>query len=235
METIIYSSPKIYLIIDIKNLLNENNIPVSSIQLYITVNMDKHTKYGTFLDTRERRGELMVPIEEFKEKLNDAETLEINVEEEYCDKAFKLIEEWNNKNFYKYCIFKSCDYDEADNIQRLLIKNNIPCDDVYTNILEDNTEEYLIFLDPEFNEQANDLLRNNDKPKIEIIDTYYKKDNKNKLYEQELKENVSLRSILMIFLIIIIISILLYKFKSNIPIIDKIYNTIIELLNNRKQ
>ena len=84
--------------------------------------MGKHTRYGTFLDTREKCGELMVSIEEFKEKLNDAETLEVYIEEEYYDKAIKLIEEWNNKNFYKYCIFKPCDYDEADNIRRLLIK-----------------------------------------------------------------------------------------------------------------
>jgi len=49
METIIYSSPKKYVIVDIKNLLNENNIPVSSIQLYIKVSVDRHTKYGEFL------------------------------------------------------------------------------------------------------------------------------------------------------------------------------------------
>jgi len=235
METIVYSSPKKYLIIDIKNLLHKNNIPVSSIQLYIKVSVDRHTKYGEFPNARERRGELTVPIEELDEKLNDAETLEIYIEEEHYDKAIKLIEKWNNENFYKYCIFKSCDYDEADNIQRLLIKNDIICDDVYTNFLEDNTEEYLIFLDPDFNKQANNILMNNNKPKREIIDTYYKRNTKNKVYEQELKENVSLRNILMIFLIIVIISVLLYKFKSNLPIIDKIYNTIIELLNKIKQ
>ena len=110
METIVYSSPKKYVIVDIKNLLNENNIPVSSIQLYITVNMDKHTKDGIFRDTRERRGELTMPIEEFDEELNNAETLEIYVEEKYSDKALNLIEEMENKIFYKYCIFESSDY-----------------------------------------------------------------------------------------------------------------------------
>ena len=209
METIVYSSPKKYVIVDIKNLLNEHNIPVSSIQLYIKVSVDRHTKYGEFPNARERRGELTVPIEELDEKLNDAETLEIYVEEEYHDKAFKLIEEWVNKNFYKYCIFKSYNYDEADTIQRLLIKNDIPCDDVYTNFLEDNTEEYLIFLDPAFHEQANNLLKRNYQPKPEMIDTYYRKDTKNKvkIYEQEQK--ISLRHIFIILLIIITISFLL--------------------------
>ena len=237
MEVMIYSSPRKYIIVDIKNLLNENNIPVSSIQLYIRVSVDRHTKYGAFPNVREERGELAVPIEEFDEKLNNAETFEIYVEEEYHDKACSLIDEWVNKNFYKYCIFKSSDYDEADTIQRLLVKNDIPCYDVYTNFLENNTEEYLIFLDPAFHEQANNLLKNNDNPKI--IDTYYeeyKKDNKEKvkIYEQEQKENVSPRHILIILLIIIAISFLLYRFRDSIPIVDKIYTIIIEWLRGSK-
>ena len=233
MEVMIYSSPKKYVIVDIKNLLNENNIPVSSIQLYIkVVNVDRHTKYGAFPNARERRGELTVPIEEFDEKLNNAETLEIYVEEEYSDKALNLIEEMENKIFYKYCIFESSDYDEADTIQRLLVKNDIPCDDVYTNFLEYNTEAYWICLDPAFHEQANKLLKHNDRPKPEIIDTYYRKDNKErvKVYEQEQKENVSLRHILIILLIIIAISFLLYSFRDSIPIIDKMFNIIKDLL-----
>jgi len=231
METIVYSSPKKYVIIDIKNLLNENNIPVSSIQLYITVNMDKYTKDGIFRDTRERRGELTVPIEEFDEKLNNAETFEIYVEEEYSDKALGLIEEMENNIFYKHCIFESSNYDEADTIQRLLIKNDIPCDDVYTHFLDDNTEEYWVCLDPAFHEQANNLLRRNYQPKPEIIDTYYKKDNKVKvkMYEQEQRENVSPRHILIILLIIIAISFLLYSFRDSIPVVDKIFNAILGL------
>jgi len=225
METIVYSSPKKYIIVDIKNLLNEHDIPVSSIQLYIRVSVDRHTKYGEFPNARERRGELTVPIEELEEKLNDAETLEIYVEEEYRDKACNIIDEWVSKNFYKYCVFKSYDYDEADTIQRLLVKNDIPCDDVYTNFLEDNAdnnEEYLIFLDPAFHEQANNLLKRNYQPKPEIV-------GKVKVYEQEQKENVSLRHILIILLIIIAISFLLYRFRDNIPIVDKIFN----ILKNR--
>ena len=235
MEVMIYSSPKKYIIVDIKNLLNENNIPVSSIQLYITVNMDKRTKDGVFRDTRERRGELAVPIEEFDEKLNDAETLEIYVEEEYSDKALSLIEEMENKIFYKYCIFESSDYDEADTIQRLLLKEDIPCDDVYTNFLDDNTEEYWICLDPAFHEQAHNLLKRNYQPKPEIIETYYKdykKDNREKvkLYEQEQKENVSLRHVLIILLIMVTISFLLYRLRGEIPIVDKMFNIIRELI-----
>jgi len=238
METIIYSSPKKYVIVDIKNLLNENNIPVSSIQLYIRVNMDRSTEKGLFQvkDTREKRGELTVPIEEFDEKLNNAETLEIYIEEEYYDKAFNLIEEMENKIFYKYCIFESSDYDEADTIQRLLVKNDIPCDDVYTNFLEDNTEEYWICLDPAFHEQANNLLRRNYQPKPEIIDTYYKKNNKEKikLYEQEQKENVSLRHILIILLMIIAISFLLYRFRDSIPIVGKMIDRLFEIIYDIK-
>jgi hypothetical protein len=232
METIIYSSPKKYVIVDIKNLLNENNIPVSSIQLYITVNMDKRTKDGVFRDTRERRGELTVPIEEFDEKLNDAETLEIYVEEEYSEKALSLIEEMENKIFYRYCIFESSDYDEADTIQRLLIKNDIPCDDVYTNFLDDNTEEYWVCLDPAFHAQAHNLLKRNYQPKPEIIDTHYKnykKSNKEKLKIYEQKESISLRHILIILLIIIAISFLLYSFRDSIPIVDRMFNAILGL------
>ena len=237
MEVMIYSSPKKYIIVDIKNLLNENNIPVTSIQLYIRVNMDRSTEKGLFQvkDTREKRGELTVPIEEFDEKLNNAETFEIYIEEEYYDKAFNLIEEMENKIFYKYCIFESSDYDEADTIQRLLLKEDIPCDDVYTNFLDDNTEEYWICLDPAFHEQAHNLLKRNYQPKPEIIETYYKdykKDNREKvkLYEQEQKENVSLRHVLIILLIMVTISFLLYRLRGEIPIVDKMFNIIRELI-----
>jgi hypothetical protein len=193
--------------------------------------MDKYTKDGIFRDTRERRGELTVPIEEFDEKLNNAETFEIYVEEEYSDKALGLIEKMENEIFYKHCIFESSDYDEADTIQRLLVKEDIPCDEVYTNFLDDNTEEYWICLDPAFHERANNLIKRNYQPKPEIIDTYYKKDNKikAKVYEQEQKENISLRHILIILLIIITVSFLLYRFRADIPIVDKIFNIILAL------
>jgi len=236
METLVYSSPKKYVIVDIKNLLNKNNIPVSSIQLYIKVNMDRSTEKGLFQvkDTREERGELMVPIEEFDEELNNAETLEIYVEEKYSDKALNLIKEMENKIFHKHCIFESSDYDEADAIQRLLVKEDIPCDDVYTNFPDDDTEEYWICLDPAFHEQANNLLKRNYQPKPEIVDTYYKKDNREKVkvYEQEQKENISLRHILIILLIIVTISFLLYRSIDNIPIIDKMIDRLFEIIYN---
>ena len=233
METLVYSSTEKYLIIDIKNLLNENNIPVSSIQLYIKIDMSRYSRGIEVKDIREERGELKVPIEEFDENLNNAEMLEIYAEEEYYDKAINLIEEWEENNFYKYCIFKSNDYNEAFTVQRLLNKNDIPCDEVFTNITDDYIEEYLIFLDPKFHEQANNLLKNDNKQKIEIEDSYYKKERKDKIYEQEINENSSLRYIIIILLVIIIIFILLYKFKNNIPIIDNIYNAIIEKIINK--
>jgi hypothetical protein len=159
METIIYIHSKRHYIIDVKNLLNENNIPISSIQLYIRVNMSKFSKQGVHHDVREQRNELIVPIEEFNEELNDAQNFEIWIDEKYVEKAEALIEEWSFLNFYKYCIFRSNDYEEADDYLRFLRKNNIPCDDIpFTNILEDNTEEFLIFIDPEYHHQIKELL-----------------------------------------------------------------------------
>jgi hypothetical protein len=158
MEKLIFSSPKKYKILEIKRLLTENNIPVTSIKLYIYINMIRYSKGGTIIDEREKRGELIVPIEEFNEKLNDAETFEIYTEENYVDIAINLIEDFNNKNIYNDCIFQSRDYDEACNIQSILIKNEIPCDDVVTNFLDDDTEEYLIFLDPELHEKAENII-----------------------------------------------------------------------------
>jgi shikimate kinase len=168
MEKLIYSSPKKYRILEIKKLLSDNNIPVTSIQLYIYVNMSRLHARGEdeIIDIRERRGELNVPIEEFNEELNDAETLEIYTEEKYADEAMDLIEKYNEENLYKNCIYKSMDYNEASGIQELLLKKNIPCDDIITNVLDNNDEEYIIYLDPDFLEKAEYIIENKDKPEL---------------------------------------------------------------------
>jgi hypothetical protein len=233
MEKVIYRSNKKHYIVDIKNLLNENNIPVSSIQLYISVNMDKYTKNGIYKDTREERNEIIIPIEEFNEKLNDAQIFEIYIEEEYYEKAGILIDEWAVKNIYKYCIYKSTDYDEADNNIWLLKNNNIPCDDFpFTNVLEDNTEEYLILINPEYSEQANNLLNNNHKTKIEERNEYSLNTNRKRVFEENKENSWPIRHILILAIFTLLIFFILYRFKENIPIIDKIFD---ELMLMRKK
>ncbi|MDR2923092.1 MAG: hypothetical protein LBU85_07110 [Treponema sp.] len=237
MEEVIYRTNKKHYIVDIKNLLNENNIPVSSIQLYISVNMDKPTGTGSgiYKDTREERNEIMIPIEEFNEKLNDAQTFEIYIEEEYYEKASVLIEEWIVKNFYKYCIYKSTNYDEADNNIWLLKENNIPCDDFpFTNVLEDNTEEYLIFIDPEYSEQANNLLNNNHKTIVEEINEYPLNTNSKMAFEGNTENSGSIRNILIMVILTLCIFFILYKFREKIPIIDKIFDELIRIINKLK-
>jgi len=177
MEKCIYSSPKKYKILEIKKLLLDNNIPVTSIQLYIYVNMSRLHARGEdeIIDIREERGELLVPIEEFDEELNDAETFEIYTEEKHADKALVLIDEFNENNLYKNCIFKSMDYKEASNIHAVLLKNNIPCDDIITNIIDENNEEYLLYLDPNFHEKAENIMENRDKQEFQTEPTEIKR------------------------------------------------------------
>ena len=155
MEKIIFQSPKKHRVIAIKNLLTENNIPISSIKLYIYVEWSYGGRKGgaRIIKFMEKRDELNFPIEDFNEKLNDSQTLEIYTDDKYEDKAVEIIENLNIETFFDDCIFKSINYDEAFEKYLLLIKNNIPCDDVFTN-----NEEYLLFIDPENREKAINIL-----------------------------------------------------------------------------
>ena len=165
MGILIFQSPKKYKILEIKELLINNDIPILSINLSINVNMSKYSiSSGIFYDIRENNGELIVPIEEFNEKLNDNETFEIYTEEDYSEKAKKLINFYCERNFYNDCIFQSNNYNEAVFINKILKENDIPCDEVFTNIFVNGTEEYLIFLDPKYHDQANDLIE-----KLQVI------------------------------------------------------------------
>jgi len=234
MEKVIYSSPKKYRILEIKKLLLDNNIPVTSIQLYIYINMSRMHARGEdeIIDIREERGELIVPIEEFNEELNDAETFEIYTEEKYADKAINLIDEYNENNLYKNCIYKSMDYEEASGIQTLLLKNNIPCDDILTNIIDDDTEEYLLFLDPDFRERAENIMENRNKQElpIEPMETekrniYY---NKKDIFHQEKRGDNVLAIFMKVLFIVFIIFMLIYIIDKFYPFVDKLLNKIME-------
>ncbi|MDR1429782.1 MAG: hypothetical protein LBI85_05785 [Spirochaetaceae bacterium] len=235
MEKLIFSSPKKYKILEIKRLLTENDIPISSIQLYIYVNMTRYHRGVPIIDEREKRGELNVPIEEFNGKLNDAEALEIYTEENYVDKAINLIEDFNNKNFYNDCIFQSRNYEEADNIQRILIKNEIPCDDVVTNLLYDDTEEYLIFLDPEFHVKAENILENNFKQEVPVEKRVNIQQNEDIQFSQDNEWGNQFVSFFKFLFVILIIIVLIFIFDKKYPFHEKVLNLITELIKKIKQ
>jgi hypothetical protein len=222
MEKLVFSSPKKYKILEIKQLLNNNNIPVTSIKLYIYVDMTRrHRANSLIVDERERRDELIVPIEEFNEELNDAETFEIYTEEKYSDEAINIIDDFNNINFYNDCIFRSKNYDEAFDVQRLLTKNEIPCDDVATNFLDDNTEEYLLFLDPELHEKAGNIIHANHKQETPRANKDGIQQNEETISHETDERNDGFKIFLKITFIILIIAILIF-------FIDKAVNTIIK-------
>jgi hypothetical protein len=225
MESLIFSSPKKYKILEIKQLLNENDIPVTSIKLYVFVNMTRrHRDNSLIIDEREKRDELIVPIEEFNEKLNDAETFEIYTEENYADKAIDIIEDFNNKNFYNDCIFQSGNYDEAFDVQRLLVKTGIPCDDVTTNVLDESAEEYLIFLDPEFHEKAKNIINDNHKQEMPIENEDIIQKNEEIIFHENSAWNDGFKIFFKIIFVILIIAILIYFFDKKYPFLDKIIN-----------
>jgi hypothetical protein len=198
--------------------------------------MTKYAKYGVpIIDKREKRGELNVPIEDFDEKLNDAEALEIYTEEKYADKAISLIEDFNEKNFYNDCIFQSRNYEEASNIQMILIKNEIPCGDVVTNFLYDDTEEYLIFLDPEFHVKTENILKNNFKQEIPVEKRDGIKQNEDIQFSQVDEWRNPFVSFFKFSFIISIIIIFIYFLDKKHPFIDKVLNLVTELIKNIKQ
>jgi hypothetical protein len=227
MESLIFSSPKKYKILEIKELLINNNIPITSIKLYIFVNMDKYSTIdkSNFYDRRENRGDLNMPIEEFNEKLNDNESFEIYTEENYADKAIELIEEYSENNFYNNCIFRSNNYDEACSVQSLLLENNIICDDVLTNFINENIEEYLIFADPELREAADDIIKNKHN-KQTYIDEYLNKNDNKANYR---KENLSIRILLIVFMILIMAIAIIYSNKES-----NFIKNVIEIINEIK-
>ena len=91
MEKMVFTSAQKNEIIEIKNVLIDSNIPITSIQLYIFIETIHRSRGNTYIDRRENRGILTFTIEEFDEELNDAQKFEIYTEDKYYDESIELI------------------------------------------------------------------------------------------------------------------------------------------------
>jgi len=178
MEKLIFRSPKKHRIIAVKRLLAQNEIPVTSIKLHIQIQWShggiKSGQAGQrATETRERRNELNVPIEEFDEKLNDAQTFELYTDAQYEEMAIEFIESRDEETFFGDCIFRSENYEEAFKIYTLLNKNNIPCADIFPG-----KDAYLLFIDLESMDKARALIKGKhggeDSPPEDHRETYRK-------------------------------------------------------------
>jgi len=178
LERLVFQSPKRHRIIAVKKLLAQNEIPVTSVKLYIQIQWNhggiKSGQAGQRItETMERRNELNVPIEEFDEKLNDAQTFELYTTAQHEEAAIALIESRDEESFFGDCIFRSDNYDEAFEVYTLLNKNNIPCADIVPG-----TDAYLLFIDPEDMDKARALIKrkygNEDPPPEDRPETYRK-------------------------------------------------------------
>jgi hypothetical protein len=156
MEKVIYQSPKKHRIIAIQDLLIKNNIPITGIKLNICIRSGGR-RGGSVEITRS--DELNAPIEDFNEKLNDAQTFEIYVDGQYELTAVQLIEKCDEETFFDDCIFKSSTYDEALEIYFLLTRNKVPCDEVCTVYANTDNEAFLLFTEPEYKETAIKLIK----------------------------------------------------------------------------
>ena len=220
----VFQSPKKHRIIAIKKLLAKNNIPVTSVKLYIYVQWTHGGRKGggVIMEERERRDELNVPVEDFTGKLNDAQTFELYTDEKHEDIAIGLIEECDIETFFDDCIFKSNDYDEIFEIYSLLNKHNIPCDDIFPNI-----DNYLLFVDPENKDKAIKLIEGKDKN--ETITYEYQNTKSKELFVQEHHGNKLFKYILPL----IIISCLLLLRIDNESIMEIIIKKIGILIENK--
>ena len=155
METMVFQSPKKHRIVAVKYLLRDNNIPITSVKISIYVEWSHGGRKGAgrVKEIIEKRDELNIDIEFFNEKLNDAQTFELYVDERYEDLAINLIDNINIETFFEDCIFKTTCYDKAFDICKLLRKNKIPCDEIFTS-----DEGYFVFIDIEDKEDALKLL-----------------------------------------------------------------------------
>jgi hypothetical protein len=230
MECMVFESPKKHRIIAIKNLLLKNNIPVISIKIHIKLRgrfSDKTT--GENSENNDRSNELNIPIEDFDDKLNNAQVFELYTDEEHEDKAINLIEDCEEETFFDDCIFRTNNYDDAFEIYSFLNKNNIICGDIIPT-----AEEYLLFIDPEDKEEAIKLIEHKDDDKErprEFQDT--RPDPKpNEIFAQEYHENNIFKYIIPL---IIILCILLFRTNNKFIfeiIIEKIDVIIREIINN---
>jgi hypothetical protein len=221
MEKLIFKSPKKHKILGVKKILMENNINVTSIKLYIYVEWSyNNTKTGSeIVEKREKSDDLNIPIEEFNEKLNDAETFEVYVDERNEDMAIKLVEKYNTDTFFDNCIFRSKNYDKIFEVYLLLHKNNIPCDDIVTIDTEENYEEYLLFLDPGYNELAKGLIDQKNKEGINVRKYDIQNNEQEEIYKQKNNGNIIFNYI---SILVLIISILLIRINNEFWIINLI-------------
>jgi len=230
MESMVFESPKKHRIIAIKNLLLKNNIPVTSIKIHIKLRGRFSDKIsGENSENNDRRDELNIPIEDFDDKLNDAQTFELYTDEEHEDKALNLIEDCEEETFFDDCIFKTNNYDEAFEIYLLLNKNNIACDDIIPS-----AEEYLLFIDPENKEEAIELIEHKDDDKERPREFQEKRPKPNEIFAQEYHENNIFKYIIPL---IIIICIMLFRIDNKFVfeiLIKKIDVIIREIINNLK-
>jgi hypothetical protein len=239
MESMVFQSPKKHRIIAIKNLLLKNNIPVTSIKIHINVGWRLYNKYGHGItDERDRRDELNVPIEDFNDKLNDAQTFELYTAEEHEDTAIRLIEDCDEETFFDDCIFKSNNYDEAFEIYSLLNKNNIICDDIIPT-----AEEYLLFIDPEDKEEALKLIEHKDDDKerpreyqdtkLSLNEYQDTRQKPNEIFVQEHENNIFKYIVPLVIILCISLIKIDNKFIFEI-VINKIDVIIREIINNVK-
>jgi hypothetical protein len=230
METVIYQSPKKHRVIAIQDLLIKNNIPITSIKLHISIWSGGGR--GGVVQTA-RSDELNVPIEEFNEKLNDAQTFEIYVDEQYELTATDLIEKCDEETFFDDCIYKSKNYDEALEIYFLLTRNKVPCDEVCTVYAHTDSEEFLLFTEPGQKEAAMQLIKGEHKVEANVREIDLQTDNmpQKKLFNNEKPERSKFKYLLPL---IVIICLLLLRFDNQFIIeiiIKKVAVIISEFFN----
>jgi hypothetical protein len=156
----------------------------------------------------EKSDDLHVPIEEFNEILNDSQAFELYTDEEHEANAREIIESCDEETFFDDCIFSSIDYEEAFEIYMLLKRNNVPCSEVHTVFTEDNSEKYLLFIEPDDIEMATKVINRVETPETRVYD-----DNDEKQYE--LPNNEHHESSIFKFLIPVIIVLCLFFFIIN--------------------
>jgi hypothetical protein len=221
MEIMIYNSPRKYKIVAVKDYLIKNNIPITGIKLGLYLTLNSGIRKGGTANI-EKHDELNMPIEEFNEILNDSQVFEIYIDEKHMENANKLFENFDVETFFNDCIYKSNNYDEAFAIYQLLHKNNMQCDDIFTiTDIDTNTEEYLLFLDPEKKEDALKII-NGENEENEVRAYEYQDIRPKEPFDEEYHERNIIKYIIPL---VILLLLLLYFIKIDN---DSILETIIK-------
>ena len=166
MEYMVYNSIKKHRIIAVKNLLENNNIPISSIKLSIHTTYGGHNPKNPNTVTMQRRDDIIVDIEDFDDNINSDQIFELYTNEKYYDISLRLIGHHIKEIFLEDYIFRTNDYGKAEEIYSLLLRNKIQSDEIYIDITECDNEEYLIFIDFENIEKSKELIEKHFKRSI---------------------------------------------------------------------